>query len=208
MTAAYKAEVADRGGEVQLDSATLAHIDKAASWLCEKNMKCSLFLYGTVGNGKTTLVRAIARMIKGIRSSAEQTMRERGWQLSEQEKRMCDRLSAIPNLCMLTAQKIADYAASEKNDDGKQLTDYSRTKNTFFLAIDDLGCEPYAVKNYGTEVTPVTDILYERYADMKPTIITTNLDLKQIRQQYGDRLADRFNEVFELIGYENKSYRK
>ena len=65
-----------------------------------------------------------------------------------------------------------------------------------------------SVKNWGTEITPVTDILYRRYDDMFPTIVTTNLSKKDIRTRYGDRVADRFNETFETIGYTNATYRK
>ena len=64
------------------------------------------------------------------------------------------------------------------------------------------------VKNFGTSVTPITDIIYERYAAMKPTIITTNLDTRQIRTEYNERVADRLNEICRVIGYKNESYRK
>ena len=83
-----------------------------------------------------------------------------------------------------------------------------RIKRSAFLIIDDLGCEPVEVKNFGTSVTPITDIIYERYAAMKPTIITTNLDTRQIRTEYNERVADRLNEICRVIGYKNESYRK
>lgn len=43
---------------------------------------------------------------------------------------------------------------------------------------------------------------------MLPTIVTTSLSKKDIRTRYGDRVADRFNETFETIGYTNASYRR
>jgi DNA replication protein DnaC len=101
---------------------------------------------------------------------------------------------------MFTAQEIANIA-TEDRDRFEAIGKFSS------LIIDDLGCEPSVVKNFGTEVTPVTDILYRRYDAMLTTIVTTNLPAKTIREVYGNRIADRFNEVFDTIGYINPSYR-
>lgn len=37
---------------------------------------------------------------------------------------------------------------------------------------------------------------------------TTNLTAGEIRGKYGDRLADRFNEMLEVIVFRNGTYRK
>lgn len=75
------------------------------------------------------------------------------------------------------------------------------------LAIDDLGTENVSVKVYGNEVSPVTEILYHRYQQQLPTVITTNLTPPQLRERYGERVADRFREMMRFVIYENPSYR-
>ena len=76
------------------------------------------------------------------------------------------------------------------------------------LAIDDLGTEPAEVLDYGNVFNPAIDLLSARYTDQLFTVVTTNLTPKQIREHYGDRIADRFNEMFERIVFDNSTYRK
>ena len=75
------------------------------------------------------------------------------------------------------------------------------------LAIDDLGTEPAEVLDYGNVLNPAIDLLSARYTDQLFTVVTTNLTPKQIREHYGDRIADRFNEMFERIVFYNSTYR-
>ena len=42
------------------------------------------------------------------------------------------------------------------------------------------------------------------FADM--TLITTNLTPQQIREHYGDRIADRLNEMVKKIVFSNATY--
>ena len=73
--------------------------------------------------------------------------------------------------------------------------------------IDALGTEPQEVMDFGNVVTPVIDLLTKRYDEQLFTIITTNLTPKQIREHYGDRIADRLNEMVEKIIFKNGTYR-
>lgn len=75
------------------------------------------------------------------------------------------------------------------------------------LAIDDLGCEPLEVQCYGNIYTPVIDLLTRRYDRQLFTIVTTNLTPQEIRPRYGDRIADRFNEMMRCIIFKNDSFR-
>lgn len=81
-------------------------------------------------------------------------------------------------------------------------------KKSYLLAIDDMGCEPSIVKNYGNEISPLTDIIYYRYDNQLFTIITSNLDKKDIEIKYGNRISDRMNEMFDFVAFTNKTYRK
>ena len=80
------------------------------------------------------------------------------------------------------------------------------------IGLDELGIEPIEVQQYGNITTPSSDVLTYRYDRRLPTFVTTNLaqdkrDGETLRDRYGDRLADRFNEMFYVIGFYNQSYR-
>ena len=75
------------------------------------------------------------------------------------------------------------------------------------LAIDDLGKEPTEVLDYGNVLSPVVDLMEYRYQHQLFTAVTTNLTPDEIRDKYGKRIADRFNEMLEVIVFEDISYR-
>ena len=75
------------------------------------------------------------------------------------------------------------------------------------VAIDDLGCEPLEIQSYGNIYTPIIDLLTHRYDRQLFTMITTNLTPQEIRPRYGDRIADRLNEMVRNIVFKNKSFR-
>lgn len=76
------------------------------------------------------------------------------------------------------------------------------------LCIDDMGLEPTEILDYGNAINPVIEIMEQRYRQQLFTFITTNLTPKQIREKYGDRIADRFNEIMKCIVYDNPTFRK
>lgn len=75
------------------------------------------------------------------------------------------------------------------------------------LAIEDMGREPTEVLDYGNVLNPIIDLLEYRYDEQLFTIITTNLNPSEIRTKYGARIADRFNEMFERVIFQNQTYR-
>ena len=202
---AYKAQVASRGMQFTLDDAVRFYIGEFSGWLTDPSDKSFLMLSGGCGCGKTTLALAFRDMANALADKAYKTS---DWLLQQQPievQRQFQQLSRFPRVRLYTAQEISDAARRSKED---RTDEYATIKRSAFLIIDDLGCEPVEVKNFGTSVTPITDIIYERYAAMKPTIITTNLDTRQIRTEYNERVADRLNEICRVIGYKNESYRK
>lgn len=62
------------------------------------------------------------------------------------------------------------------------------------MVIDDLGVE-YLDKN-GYFSHRLDEIIDERYSNFRPTIITTNLNGRDFRERYGDRVIDRIREGF------------
>ena len=79
--------------------------------------------------------------------------------------------------------------------------------NTFILAVDDLGTEESEYCQYGNRYKPLEELLSYRYERMLPTIVTTNLSGKAIREKYGDRLADRFNEMMQVVTMPDINFR-
>lgn len=81
-------------------------------------------------------------------------------------------------------------------------------KNRFLIIIDDLGVENPDIKNYGNILEPFNDLFDYRYRNRMETILTTNLTLEKIKQFYGDRILDRFKEMFNEYLFTEKSLRK
>lgn len=146
---------------------------KVAEWV-HTRPTCGLLICGEVGNGKTTMVEALANLY-AVR---------------------CNKL-----MTNVTALRIADMYRTGDTDG------INAIKNTLMLSIDDLGTEAVGVKSWGNEISPVTDIIYHRYAKRMMTVVTTNMATFQIRDRYGDRIADRFREMMTVVPFLDKSYR-
>lgn len=202
---AYTAQVAARGMSFVDDGYVKHYVAEFASWLTDPSQKNSLMLCGGCGTGKTTLALAFMSMANTLSDKAYKIPSIYVDRMPIEEQRNIYLMSHFPRVRMYTAQEIADAARRSKED---RTDEYAIIKRSQFLIIDDLGCEPTEVKNFGTSVTPITDIIYERYASMSPTIITSNLDSSQIRTEYNPRVADRLNEICKVLGYKNDSYRR
>ena len=187
--AAYAAEVRSRHHELQLDDATRAHIAAAAGWLGDPHGKPGLMLMGLYGNGKTTLMTAICNLINWLFYS--------------------ERSSERRSIRIVNAKDIA-WLAIDKDS----RRDFERLSQEDMLAIDEVGEEPAEIVHYGMVYTPIRDLLEERYARQKLTIITTNLvqsetkELYQIRDHYGERVVDRLREMMKIVPFHNDSYRR
>lgn len=79
------------------------------------------------------------------------------------------------------------------------------------LAISDLGTEATNLKNYGSDVNLVDDVLSMRYIKFQQfghiTHITTNINTSIYHENYGDRHDDRAKELFINIHAEGESKR-
>lgn len=178
-----RAEVANRRKELIFDDETKNHIEQVARWLIDANGKPGLMLMGLCGNGKTTMMRSLARLIEYV---TEATV---GY----------SKRTVMP---MCSAKEIARICAADK--DRKDFKDLFRVE---MLGIDDLGEEPKEVMSYGMIYTPLIDLICERYNRQLSTIITTNLTKEQLSEKYGIRVYDRFKEMLSIITFTNPSYR-
>lgn len=76
-----------------------------------------------------------------------------------------------------------------------------------YLMIDDLGSEQDIVTRYGSKADPMSTLLYLRYENRARTFVNTNLNREMLKAKYGDRLADRFKEMFEFKTFYGESKR-
>lgn len=178
---AFEAQVELRGGAVEYDEMTTKNLRLVAETLAGDSHKFGLLLAGTCGNGKTTTLRAVQSVVMLLNNTYYNRIGQR----------IGNRLMEAKEMTQL----------SDKNG---QLNIYQTTP---LLFIDDLGREPTEVMRYGNVTSPITELLEYRYNQRLTTIVTTNLEPSEIREKYGDRIADRFNEMFVVVRYTGNSYR-
>lgn len=178
MLASYQAEVEYRGRTFDPDNLAISNIEKIASYLIDPKAKFGIMLSGTCGNGKTTMLLAFQSAMNYL--SANRVFNDKGIRIED-------------------AKDILLYRKDQKV--------YNSFRNTEMLGIEDMGREPTEIIDYGNVLNPITDLLEYRYSKQLFTFITTNLKPKEVREKYGNRIADRFNEMFYNIVFENNSYR-
>ncbi|WP_337756025.1 hypothetical protein [Alistipes sp.] len=182
LLAAVQAEVAYRRRTFSMTNALSEQIGRMAAWLTGDSSKFAAVLCGGCGNGKTTFVKAFQNLLCYLNIPVPDG-HGKVWGL-----RLCD------------AREIAyivrtDYPA------------FLTLARTPMLAIDDVGIEPLEVMEYGNVISPVVELLTKRYDEQLFTLMTTNLTPDGIRKRYGDRIADRLNEMAVVIPFKNSSYR-
>lgn len=183
LTAAYRAEVAFRRRQFIADEHTASHIAQLADFLTSDSARFGLMLCGTYGNGKTTLMYALRSATNLLDRCGEFGGRHVGIRIED-------------------ARNIAKlYTARDQRP-------YNEFKQAEHVIIEDMGKEPVEQMNYGTVISPVVEILEYRYHNQLFTAITTNLTPQEIRAKYGNRIADRFNEMMQVITFQDQTYRK
>jgi DNA replication protein DnaC len=76
-----------------------------------------------------------------------------------------------------------------------------------WLILDDLGAEQENVRNYGNNLEPIKQLLFMRYESKARTFVTTNYNAEMMKSKYGERLADRFKEMFKVFTFYGSSKR-
>lgn len=163
--------------------------DRTLDFILESNK--SFLLTGNVGAGKTRyLLEVILAYV------VRQEMR-RLW------------LDGIPEVKQATVQKhfltVTDVLRKIKEsfDHGGSDRILDHLINTPILFLDDLGAEKASewVKEQ------LYNVINERYNWCRPVLITTNLSIQEIAQNYGDRMASRLVEMCDVKKFDGKDYR-
>lgn len=163
-----------------MDEPTGRNIDQLAEFLTNEGSKFGVMFSGICGNGKTTLLYAFQSLLSYLNDQG-----------------MFDERVGI---LIIDAKEVVSYA--------KDIKQFRGLRERQMIAIEDMGREPVEVLDYGNVLNPVIDLLEYRYNAQLFTIITTNLVPKEIRERYGNRIADRFNEMFDKVIFANETYRK
>ena len=181
-------EVFLRGSNSDMGENTLSYLQAVADMMTAKSTKCGILLCGNCGNGKTTTMNAFITMCKYMDL------------LEARRANFKNEIHRSLNIQQTSARRLTQVAKDENC--------MNEAKKADVLCIDDLGLEPTEVLDFGNAINPVIEIMEHRYRQQLFTFITTNLTPKQIREKYGDRIADRFNETMKCIVYTNPTFRR
>lgn len=88
--------------------------------------------------------------------------------------------------------KKCDWIADQIRADADWVNEIARARG--LMVLDDLGTES---KVWNEE--SMLPILFHRIDNWMPTVITTNLNSEQIRQRYGERVADRLRAYDKIV---------
>lgn len=158
-------------------------VEMFARWMFAKDEHIFLYICGLNGTGKSTLVKAFQRVVNDM------TFLDKG--LSYEAARVC----------RLKAEEINERG---RGNDKKALEE---VKVAPFLIIDEFAKEDSKVKDFGNEVTPVKDVVSDRYEKRRPTVFVSNAPVNVAANFYGIDIKDRFMEVLQLLVLEHPSYR-
>jgi hypothetical protein len=74
------------------------------------------------------------------------------------------------------------------------------------LVLDDLGTEYMDEK--GNFMAVLDEVIADRYANERPTLITTNLTVEEFRDRYKNRIADRIRDNGKFLSVVGDSRRR
>lgn len=157
------------------EKAKYADVPKGIKWFFEKmkHSRRGIYLHGSVGCGKTHMA----------------------WALSEQWVEMGGRTPMFWN--------VSELIRSIKKDFDKHNYDKDRSEEEVMewrgvLILDDLGAEK--MTDFVAETMYL--VVNRRYEEKLPTIITSNLDLAQLSERIGDRIASRIAGMCDVVELE------
>lgn len=197
LVTACRAEVNFRGRQFRLTDNFRHRLSEIAGWLTDNGSHRGLYICGNVGNGKSTIICALQRLVQYLNGAVCQS-------LSASSPRRGFAVVSAKDLV-----KLAKIASQKSASDSDEAARYDYLRNCEVLAIDDLGKEPRESMYYGDFVTAAIDIVEHRYNRLLCTLVTSNLAPDEIAEYYDERTADRFRETMRVINFGNEpSFRR
>jgi len=161
---------------------------KNVSCLTKPSFEKGLLIIGSYGNGKTSVMTAIEKTLKGIKGY---------------------------NFKSYNTKEVVKMYESITVESELTKRDFDNKMNYGIKMFDDLKAERDA-SNFG-KVNLLSEILEIRYKNKKITYATMNFKqgfegdiekaVDEIAEKYGDRLYDRVYEMFNIIEFKGKSFR-
>ena len=159
------------------------YIESVSRFLIDPGPHFGIMLTGNCGTGKTTMLYAIRQLIYHLDSIG--VFKKAGFENLD---------FGFP---IITAKTLALELVRTPD----------KYRDKYILVIDDVGNEPTEILSYKMIYTPLIDMIENRYQRRQYTMISTNLKPKDFREKYGSRIADRFNEMMDVLEFDNYSYR-
>ena len=179
----YKREVEKRKNEFVFTEEIKKNLSVVGDFLTTETRFYGLFLPGSIGNGKTTMLKAIRDLLVYLADT--------------NQIRFCEG-DKYPRF--ISAREMANVA--------KTPTDFRALKDTRYLLIDDLCEEPTEVVSFGNSIYPFTELIEYRYENLLPTFISSNFGAADISDKYGNqRIGDRMKEMFKIVSFKEESFR-
>ena len=179
----YKREVERRKNEFVMTDELKQQISEVGDFLTTETRYYGLFLPGSIGNGKTTMLKAIRNLLIYL--------------VENDRIRYCEG-DKYPRF--VTARDMANIA--------KDADEFRSLKTTKYLILDDLCEEPAEVLSFGNYIYPFVELLEYRYEQMLPTFISSNFGAVDIEEKYHSaRISDRMKEMFKIISFKEESFR-
>ena len=179
----YKREVEKRKNEFVFTEEIKKNLSVVGDFLTTETRFYGLFLPGSIGNGKTTMLKAIRDLLVYLADT--------------NQIRFCEG-DKYPRF--ISAREMANVA--------KTPTDFRALKDTRYLLIDDLCEEPTEVVSFGNSIYPFTELIEYRYENLLPTFISSNFGAADISDKYGNqRIGNRMKEMFKIVSFKEESFR-
>ena len=108
--------------------------------------------------------------------------------------------TALITTAMKVIRSIKDSWRDHVSKEGEIIELYTKPG---LLVIDEIGVQ------FGsdTEKLYISEIINDRYEEMKPTILLGNIQIKELIEQLGDRPIDRFREGGKIVQFDWESHR-
>ena len=145
-----------------------------------------LLIWGDIGTGKSTMLEIIREFCYLVRPIVD-------------GNRYNFRINNVIDVC-------ADYAEESIHGGYRGIRQYIDSPR---VAFDELGSETVPTGRYGNFENVMQYIFQSRYDNRyhQFTHATTNFTIDQIQDVYGERIYDRFKEMFNFVALRGKTFR-